>query len=98
MTTLKSSSKAYDPSVERKFTQEEVIGICVMCTLSDAMKPCMQGCVCPFSLGLAVRAVHEKTLSLGVVEREEFWMTLPPHLWNAYHDYAFGSYMLQNTK
>jgi len=87
-----SDNKTYDPNTKSKgWKQHELVEICVMCTLADSMKPCLQGCICPFSIGRAVREVHNKTLSLSgdVPALERFWETLPGWLWEAYWNYAF---------
>ena len=68
----------------RKFSDEEIIGLCVMCTLAENMKDCN---MCAFKLGLAVRKVWLHSRTLDVVQAEEYWNTLPEWLWNAYFSY-----------
>jgi len=43
----------------RKFSDEERIAICGICTLADAMKPCRQGIKCAFAIGLPFRELRQ---------------------------------------
>ena len=82
-------TKQYDPAVERDFTEAEQVNLCVMCTLADAMKPCMHNQPCSFAIGRAVREVVYKTIDMQDkgLDFTAFWISLPDWLWEAYYAY-----------